>query len=175
MAAVWPYVLTALLTVIGTIIVALLTRKKPFLVKSEDQKLSAEAHSLEVQTIKELLGELREIRAEVETNTEQARVRQEENSKREEFLRGQVKFHEELSIAARKAAHAAINEAQRCAWAIHLRDEAIKEWEAAVKCAEVLLADNGIKFEITQVDPVPVFEQTAHEDIVKYQSLPLPQ
>lgn len=152
--SVWIAVLLGAIAVSGTWFAGWLGRKRRSSVRAEDEKIAAEARNLEVQSISQLLKEIRETRAELESEIKAGRLRAEESRKAQAFLRGQLEWHEELTILARQAAHAAINEVQRCVIAIHLRDEAIKESGVAIV--------------------VPPFEQKDHDEIVKYQEFPLP-
>lgn len=170
----WFTLLLAVIAASGTWLTLLLNRKRLSSVWAEDHKLSAEARSIEIQSITELLRDLRDARADLTAAVDSATKKAEENRETQEFLRGQVTYREELEIMARKAAHAAIGELQRAVWAIHLRDEAIKEARAAVECAETQLRDNSIEFAPAELGEVTEFVQMKHEDIVKYQRLPLP-
>jgi TolA-binding protein len=170
----WLAVATPLATIIVTLLGVWLNRKRRSSVRAEDAKTSAEAHSIEIRSIAELLQQVRDLRREVEEITEEARRKVDEHRKTQNFLREQLQWHEQLSIMARKAAHGAINEIQRCVWAIHLRDEALRERDAAVRGAEELLKDGGVEFTEAMLTAVEPFEQKRHDDIMRYQELPLP-
>src|ERR1044071_975377 len=160
-AAVGHDVIVALIGASVGIPVAWLNRKKRSTVQAEDGRLAAEARNLEIQSIRDLSQELRDTQQDIAAMAEERRKqeedyrkRAEEHRKQQEFSREQILWNEEVTTLAREAAHAAINEIQRCVWAIKLRDDAIKE--------------AGIEVNI------PPFEQTAHKEIVKYQEFPLP-
>jgi FtsZ-interacting cell division protein ZipA len=150
----WAVIVGPLLPVIGVIVVGWWARKRRSSVRAEDDRNAAETRNLEIQSIRDLSRELRDTRHDVVVMAEEARKRAEEHRKQQEFAREQILWNEAVSTSAREAAHAAINEIQRCVWAIQLRDEAIKEAGIAVD--------------------IPPFVQTAHKDIVKYQEFPLP-
>ncbi len=171
---VWLYIVSLAITASGSWLIGWLNRKRRSSIKAEDGKLVAEAHRLEIQNIADLLQELRDTRAEVNSLAREGRARAEENRKQQDFLRGQVKWHEELSIVARTAAHSALDEIQRCVWAIQLRDDAIKEAKAALQCAEDMLTENKIKFTKAKLEDVPPFERKEYKAILDYQALPLP-
>lgn len=170
----WAFILTTVILVSGSVVVGWWNRKRSSSVHVEDQKTAAEATNLHVHSIAELLQELRETQTDVIRIGREQRLRAEEHRRQQQFSREQIIWHEEVTTIARQAAHAALNEVQRCIWAIKLRDDRIKEFEEAVKCAEDLLTENEIKFTKANLKEIPAFEQRSHESIVKYQSLPLP-
>lgn len=139
----WLTIVLAVIAASGTWVIGFVNRKRRSSVRAEDRKHEAETRNLEILSIGELLDQSREMRAEI---TAMAHG--------QAFLRDQVRYHEELTIKARQAAHAAINEMQRCYVAIYLRDEALREAG------------------VTTV--IPAFEQKEHDEIVKYQEFPLP-
>lgn len=167
-------VLIAIITPSLALIGVWLNRKRMSSVEAENDLHQSQARNLEIQSISSLLGDLKSTRAELTAIIEEAAEKAREGRKREAFLRDQVGWHEELSIRARKAAHAAINEIQRCVIAIHLRDDAIKEARLIIQQIEDLLTANKVMFTRLPQCDVPPFEPAKHEDIVDYQAFPLP-
>src|ERR1041384_4036025 len=158
-AAVWHDAIVALIAASGTYVGIWAKRKRRSSVKAQDGKLEAETRNLAIKGSRDLSQELIDTQHEIAAMAEERRKqeedyrkRAEEHRKQQEFSREQILWNEEVTTLAREAAHAAINEIQRCVWAIKLRDDAIKE--------------AGIEVNI------PPFEQTAHKEIVKYQEFP---
>jgi hypothetical protein len=145
---VWGYTLVAVFSAIAALLGSWLNRKRRSTVRAEEHESHARARRLEVESIGDLLEQLRETRAEI---MQLGRELQESRQQRS-FLRDQVSFHEELAIRSRKAAHAAIDEIQRCLLAVRNHEDLMKE--------------KGI-----QVDP---FRPRSYDEITDYQSLPLP-
>lgn len=170
----WLAVLGAVATPTLALLGVWLNRKRSTTVQAEEDKLEAETTNLATQSISSLLADLRTTRSELTAIILEASEKAKEGRKRETFLRDQVEWHEELSIRARKAAHAAINEIQRCVIAIHLRDDALREARLIIQQIEDLLTSNQIVFTRRTRAEVPAFEQKQHDDIVDYQALPLP-
>lgn len=155
---VWLAILLAVIAASGTWLTLFVNRKRRSSRRAEDDKLAAEARNLDIQSLGELHQLLRETRAELAEILKEHRARAEENRRQQGFLRDQVLWHEEVTTLARQAAHAAINEIQRCMVAIKIRDQVINEAKAV----------------IPDLRELPPFEQTVHEEIVKYQEFPLP-
>lgn len=153
--SVWLAVILGLIAVSGTWLAGWVNRKRRSSVRAEDDRIAAEARNLEIQSISQLLSELRETRAELESEIRNGREKAEESRRQQHFLREQVRYHEELTILARQATHAAINEVQRCVIAIHFREE--------------MLARHGIP-----MDGLAPFEPKDHEEIVRFREFPLP-
>ena len=170
----WAYLLTTAVLASGGIVGSWLGRKRSTTVKAEDDKLAAEARTFEIQSIRDLSREVRDMRADAVLMAEESRKRAEETRKQQEFAREQILWHETVTTLAREGAHAAINEIQRCVLAIHFRDEAIKQARDAIQCTEELLTDNKIKFTKAKLGEIPPFEPVKHKEIVKYQDFPLP-
>ena len=171
---VWLAILLAVIAASGTWLTLFINRKRRGIVKAEEVKLEAEARSLEIQSLTDLYRQLRDTRTELAQIVKDGSERAKESRRRENFLRDQVRYHEELTILARQATHAAINEIQRCVMAIRIRDDVITEARVAIQCVEDLLTENKIKFIKSNLKELPVFEPKEHEEIVKYQALPLP-
>lgn len=151
-------VFAALIAATSAITVALINRKKPSSVKAGDSELEARARNLEIQSIAELLEQLRDTNKEVSAMG----VELTDNRRQNAFLRDQVRYHEELTIRARQAAHAALDEVQRCYWAITLRDESIEKSILLSPEVKSLFAD------------IPKFVPAKHEDLVNADALPFP-
>ena len=155
---VWLTILIAVIAASGTWLTLFVNRKRRGNVRAEESKLRAEARHLEIQSLSEVYQQLRDTRKELAQIVKEGSERAKESRRRENFLRDQVRYHEELTILARQATHAAINEIQRCVIAIRLRDDLIAE--ARKKAPDL--------------PHLPTFEQKEHNDIVDYQALPLP-
>lgn len=170
----WVLIAEAIILVSGTWFATFVNRKRQSSVRAEEDKLNAEARNLDIQSLGELHTQLRETRSELAEIVQEQRVRAEENRRTHGFLRDQVLWNEQVTTLARQAAHAAINEIQRCVVAIRLRDDVITEARVAIQCIEDQLTENKIRFVKANLREVPSFEQKEHEEIVKYQAFPLP-
>lgn len=183
---VWLWVIFLFLTASGGYFGSWLSRKRRSTSRAEDDKILAEVRKLDIESLAELYDQLKDARAELTAMAQAAALRAEESRKAEAFLRDQVRFHEEVSIMARQAAHAAINEIQRCVWHIEQRDTAIREYRTAIEYLETELhrlkteVDRAglsltVEFIKTQLPSVDPFAQIRHEAIVEYKSFPLPK
>lgn len=171
----WQLAILGVITASGGYAASWFNRKRPSTIKVGDDKIAAEVHKLEIQNVKDLWSQLTAMREESESALAEQRKRAEEHRKQHDFDREQIRVAEINGTVARKAMHAALKEMGRCTFAIHLRDEAIKEWESVNRCNEDLLTANKVKFEKAKIDQVPVFEQVEYEDIVNFQALVLPE
>lgn len=158
----WLVILAPLLTAITPLIALWLNRKRRDTRKSEVHHTDAETRRLEIDTVAIVTKQLRDTRIEIGEMAEESRQKAEESRRQLSFLRQQVRFHEELSILARQAAHSAINEIQRCVFAVRIRDDAIRDYRAMLDGTPLPEA----------LEP---FEQKQYEEIVKWQELPLPE
>ncbi len=134
----------------------------------------AEVRKLDIESLAELYDQLKDARAELTTIIADAAVRAEDGRKAQTFLRGQIEWHEELTILARQATHAALGEIQRCIWHIEQRDTLIRECKTAIGYLEEELNRRRIEFLKTKLPDVNPFAQTKHEAIVKWQAMPMP-
>lgn len=121
----WAWLLYGVILVSGTIVVGWLNRKRPSSVRAEDNKLEAEAISLNVQSLAELYEQIRSMRAEtamiVERHDATVRDLRALHAKQIEFLQSQIELKIEsehdakaLEKTLRDRAHDAANEIQRC-------------------------------------------------------------
>lgn len=170
-AYVWVSLIVCVISVSGTLLGVWWTRKKPSTVKVEDDEHAARARNLEIQSIVELLQQLRD------TNREVATLGREltENRRQNSFLRRQVRYQEQLVVMERQAKHRVLNEVQRCLFAINMRDDAIRQLITMLLpvCAFLGLIPLDEPPETCDLLP-PAFEIANHEELMKSESLPLP-
>jgi chromosome segregation ATPase len=113
--------LSGVILVSGTWFVGWVNRKRSSTVKAEDNKLEAEAISLNIKSLADLYEQARSARAEIAAMVQRHDATVREYVKETEFLREQIEIKTESEFQShedekkvRARFHAAANEIQRC-------------------------------------------------------------
>ncbi len=139
----WLAIVGPLFTLIAGIAGSWLNRKRKSSVRAEDRKSEAEATRLEVASLADIYGQLRDARNEVaaivRANTEESRELKAHHESEEVFLRSQIEIRTQSEFEAkenekkvRDRFHAANGEIQRCILRIRDYEEILRAANPAI-------------------------------------------